>query len=111
MGQAVQNQNLNKLLMRLAIYFLFLLANNLVNAQVYTKKQTRHRFAQLNIGLGFQTNLGGSTKYLDARENVQTLILSNSYSPRFLIGGTHFWGHADFYIGIPLFHTIDYLSQ
>ena len=82
MGQAVQNQNLNKLLMRLAMYFLFLLANNLVNAQVYTKKQTRQRFAQLNIGFGFQTNLGGSTKYLDAIENVQTLILSNSACPR-----------------------------
>ena len=74
-------------------------------SQAYIEKQTRHRFAQLNLGIDFQTSLGGSTKYLDAPGNSQSLNLTNSYSPRFLIGGTHFWGHADFYIGIPLFST------
>lgn len=85
--------------------FLFVLSYNLSYSQVYTEKQTRHRFAQLNLGLDFQSSLGGSIKYLDGLGNLQSLNLSNSFSPRFLIGGTHFWGHADFYIGIPLFPT------
>lgn len=79
-----------------------LLICNLAYSQVYTEKQTRHRFAQLNLGVDFQSSFGGSTKYLDPQGNLQTLNLTSSYSPRFLIGGTHFWGHADFYIGIPL---------
>jgi len=74
-------------------------------SQVYTEKQTRHRFAQLNLGLDFQSSFGGSTRYLDESGNSKSLNLTNSYSPRFLIGGTHFWGHADFYIAIPLFST------
>lgn len=80
-----------------------LLITNLCYSQVYTEKQTRHRFAQLNLGLDFQSSFGGTTKFIDNQGNTQSLNLSNSYSPRFLIGGTHFWGHADFYIGIPLF--------
>lgn len=74
-------------------------------AQVYTEKQTRHRFAQLTLGIDFQSSFGGSTKYLDAQGNTRSLNLTNSYSPRFLIGGTHFWGHADFYIAIPSFYS------
>jgi len=78
---------------------------NLSYSQVYTEKQTRHRFAQLNLGLDFQSSFGGSTKYIDQQGNTQSLNLYSSYSPRFLIGGTHFWGHADFYIAIPLFSS------
>lgn len=74
-------------------------------SQVYTEKQTRHRFAQLNLGLDIQSGFGGSTRYFDESGNVTSLHLTNSYSPRFLIGGTHFWGHADFQIAIPLFST------
>ncbi len=76
-------------------------------AQVYKEKQTRHRFAQMNLGLDFQSSFGGSTNYFDEQGNVQSLNLGNTYTPRFLIGGTHFWGHADFYIAIPLYiHTL-----
>lgn len=71
-------------------------------SQVYTTKQSRHRFAQLNLGFDMQSSFGGSTKYIDAQGNTQSLNLNSSYSPRFLIGGTHFWGHADFYIAIPV---------
>lgn len=77
----------------------------LAYAQVYIEKQTRHRFAQLNLGLDIQSGMGGSTKYLDPLGRLQTMSLVNSYAPRLLIGGTHFWGHADFYIAIPLFST------
>ena len=78
---------------------------NLCYSQVYTEKQTRHRFAQLNLGVDFQSSFGGSIKYIDQLGNTQTLNLNSNYSPRFLIGGTHFWGHADFYIAIPLFSS------
>jgi outer membrane protein W len=85
------------------ILILLLFFYQLSHSQVYIEKQTRHRFAQLNLGLDLQTDFGGTTKYIDAQGSRQILNLTNSYSPRFLIGGTHFWGHADFYIGIPLF--------
>lgn len=91
--------------MKLFLTTLFIVVYNLGYSQVYTEKQTRHRFAQLNLGLDFQSSFGGSTKYLDELGNSKSLNLTNSSSPRFLIGGTHFWGHADFYIAIPLFST------
>lgn len=76
-------------------------------SQVYTEKQTRHRFAQLHLGLDGQIGIGGSTRFYDAKGSIQSLHLSNTYTPRFLIGGTHFWGHADFYIAIPLYSTTE----
>lgn len=79
-----------------------ILWGNFINAQVYTEKQTRHRFAQLTLGADYQTSIGGTTSYLDANGSLQSLALGNLQKPRFLIGGTHFWGHADFYIAIPL---------
>lgn len=94
-------QELNKIFLLLCI-FSFVRS---VKSQVYTEKQTRHRFAQLNLGFDFQSGLGGLTKYIDAKGNTQSLNLTSNYSPRFLIGGTHFWGHADFYIAIPLFSS------
>ena len=72
--------------------------------QVFVEKQTRHRFAQLNMGLDYQTNFGGTTSYLDALGQSQSLDFKSLNKLRFLIGGTHFWGHADFYIAISLFN-------
>ena len=74
-------------------------------SQVYTKKQTRHRFAQLHLGLDVQSSFGGETKFINNLGNTQALNFNNVFSPRVLIGGTHFWGHADFYIAIPVFNT------
>lgn len=87
------------------VTFLLCLFTQTGYSQVYTEKQTRHRFAQLTLGLDVQSSFGGTTKFLNVSGNTETLNLANSYSPRFLIGGTHFWGHADFYIGIPLFSS------
>jgi len=86
----------------LLLIFSLLLITQIGYAQVYVEKQTRHRFAQLTLGLDFQSSFGGSSKFVDASGKTSTLNLNNNYSPRFLIGGTHFWGHADFYIAIPL---------
>ena len=70
--------------------------------QVYTEKQTRHRFAQMNIGADVQVSSGGHTSYWGLGGFPESLELPSLVRPRILIGGTHFWGHADFYIAIPL---------
>jgi hypothetical protein len=88
--------------MRRTLLFSLLIYSAIIHAQVYIDKQTRHRFAQLNLGLDVQSSSSGSTKYIDTEGNVQSLTLNPQYRPRFIIGGTHFWGHADFYIAIPL---------
>lgn len=89
-----------------------LIFSQTVYSQVYTEKQSRHRFAQLNIGLDIQSSFGGSTKYIDVQGNIQSLEFGGSFSPRVLIGGTHFWGHADFYIAIPVYaKTIKKVNQ
>jgi outer membrane protein W len=71
-------------------------------AQVYIEKQSRHRFAQLNLGADLHSRFGGAGKYLDMQGSTQSFSLPQSFSPRMLIGGTHFWGHADFYLAIPI---------
>jgi len=91
--------------MKTGLIILILMMYNLGYSQVYTEKQTRHRFAQFNLGVDFQSSFGGSARYIDQQGNTQSLNLNSNYAPRFLIGGTHFWGHADFYIAIPLFST------
>ncbi|MEM6262947.1 MAG: hypothetical protein AAGI38_10600 [Bacteroidota bacterium] len=89
----------------LHVLLTFLLSVNCLFAQVYTEKQTRHRFAQLNLGVGYQTSLGGNVHFLDENGGIQAQSLGLFHGPRVLIGGTHFWGHADFYLSIPLFIT------
>jgi len=75
-------------------------------SQVYTEKQTRHRFAQLTLGLDVEASFGGNTKYRDNAGNINDIHLQSSYKPRFVIGGTHFWGHADFLIAIPFYDPL-----
>lgn len=77
---------------------------NLSIAQVYMEKQTRHRFAQLNWGIDFSTSFGGATTYINQNNTLIDLDLSSTIRPRFILGGTHFWGHADIYIAIPLLY-------
>lgn len=71
------------------------------DAQSYIEQQTRHRFAEMTIGLDLQQHLGMMSPYASL-DGVETLDIDGSIVPRLLIGGTHFWGHADFYIAFPL---------
>lgn len=87
---------------KFAFFWLFLGAALSASAQVYMEKQSRHRFAQLTLGLDVQTSMGGHTVYPDPSGRLVGVDLPPRPSPRLLIGGTHFWGHADFYIAIPL---------
>lgn len=76
-----------------------------VQAQVYMEKQSRHRFAQLNFGVDLQTNFGGNTSFINQQNEIEDLSLGMGVRPRLVFGGTHFWGHADFYVAFPLYHT------
>jgi outer membrane protein W len=69
--------------------------------QVYLEKQSRHRFAQLNLGLDVQSSFNGYSTYQTGTDGFASADLDPVIRPRFVIGGTHFWGHADFYIAIP----------
>jgi hypothetical protein len=81
------------------------LISQCLTAQVYTEKQTRHRFAQLNIGLDLATNVGGKSHYLTGNDELNTFDFPLTHQPRLIIGGTHFWGHADFTISFPLMNS------
>lgn len=84
-------------------------------AQTYIEGgHTRHRFAQLNLGIDqrFFPNHQTATSFVNASGLVEKKKLDHFTETRLIIGGTHFWGHADFYIAIPVikqpntgFHT------
>ncbi|MEO0470869.1 MAG: hypothetical protein AAF206_14675 [Bacteroidota bacterium] len=84
--------------------FLLLTIHSLFG-QVYVEKQSRHRFAQMTLGVDLEANFGGKSQFINDTGTLSQADLSTSLRPRFLIGGTHFWGHADIYIAIPLFAT------
>lgn len=97
--RSLKPKNLN----RLGMILLFCGGwSSVSHAQVFIEKQTRYRFAQLNLGLDYQTSIGGRSAFLNAGGEIETFDLGTLRKPRFLLGGTHFWGHADFYIAIPL---------
>jgi len=66
--------------------------------------KTRHRFAQLNLGIDqrFFHSTGSQSAQLNIFGQVEHKPLNPFTETRILIGGTHFWGHADFYIAIPI---------
>lgn len=69
-------------------------------AQPYVEGgKTRHRFAQLTVGADVRTYLGTGSQGVRLNNGVQeTFELKNQNQARIIIGGTHFWGHADFYV-------------
>jgi len=73
-------------------------------AQPYVEGgKTRHRFAQLNLGLDSRMFLGSGSRssFINTSGQIENFELKNQVETRLIIGGTHFWGHADFYIAIP----------
>ncbi len=92
--------------MRLFSFFLpmFFLAVNL-SAQPYVDGgKTRHRFAQINFGADVRTflPLNAETKILSASGAFEVQTLNPQTETRLIMGGTHFWGHVDFYIAVPV---------
>lgn len=89
--------------MRTFIFLLLVFANlSFIHAQ--EKKNNRYQFAHTYFGLESEflpQNNNFTILNNDGTHNSQEL--PSILSKRFVIGGTHFWGHADFYISIPLF--------
>lgn len=84
-----------------AILATCVLLSSTASAQLYTEQQTRHRFAEMTIGIDLQQHLGIESSYVQS-DDVRSLDIEGRVVPRVLIGGTHFWGHADFYVAFPL---------
>jgi outer membrane protein W len=58
----------------------------------------RTSFAKMYLGTDIQMQTGGNVQYIDTKGSVANADFGNTFTPRFIIGGTHFWGHADFYV-------------
>lgn len=74
-------------------------------AQPYVEGgKTRHRFAQLSLGLDSRlfSGYGSQSSFSNTSGQIEKFKLKNHAETRLIIGGTHFWGHADFYIAIPV---------
>jgi outer membrane protein W len=61
----------------------------------------RTSFAKSYFGIEAFTTTGGTTQYA-SQGGLQSVDFSGTVSPRIVLGGTHFWGHADFYVAIPV---------
>ncbi len=89
-----------KHLFLIAIYFLIIAS---IGGQsidtIYTVEKLKKSvsFAMLTMGGDVLTLPGGKLNIGNEQVN-----LPASFVPRFTIGGTHFWGHADFYVSFPL---------
>ena len=83
---------------------LFLLSPMLLTAQAYVEGgKTRHRFAQTTLGIDLGYGLAGGHQNYRLDGNTITSFRGPSYSEaRLIIGGLHFWGHADFYLAVPV---------
>lgn len=73
------------------------------SAQPYVEGgNTRHRFAQLLIGAeATYFPAGGLTFARNPQNEFSDFEPEGALIPRINIAGTHFWGHASFYISIP----------
>jgi len=66
-------------------------------------QKDRYHFAASYLGLeGEIIQESNSFKSLNSQNQINNTDLPSTLTPRVLIGATHFWGHADFYISIPL---------
>ncbi|WP_020568995.1 hypothetical protein [Neolewinella persica] len=72
-----------------------------LSAQLYVEKQSRYRFAQLNFGADVHSSIGGNAVFTGP-SGPHPVSLGTTGAPRLILGGTHFWGHADFQVAFPL---------
>jgi|688.fasta_scaffold44745_4 hypothetical protein len=87
------------------LFVFFCLFYAVSNAQVYQGGgHTRHRFAQLNVGLDYSFFPAGSasTFHSDVPGSYTPQKMEGMSQARVLIGGIHFWGKADFFVSIPI---------
>ncbi len=83
----------------LTLSFLFCVSLSGYAQEIDFKK--RYSFAKSYIGIDFNyfSNLQNSS-FIDNQDQIQILQRSNFLTPSINIGGTHFWGHADFFVSL-----------
>jgi len=90
---------------RFVLILFLLFPVEIIHTQVYVDGgRTRHRFAQMNLGIDYRYFTGNKTESfsLSPQNELESFKLNNLHESRIIIGGTHFWGHADFFIAIPV---------
>ena len=90
--------------MRVIILFVIIVIfSNITLAQEYIEEgRKRLNFAKTYFELGSQFSPSFMGKKLIGNNTIQSFENPASLNPYINIGGLHFWGHADFYISIPL---------
>lgn len=74
-----------------------------ISAQPYLDGHKRYSFAQTVVGLDLQyIPLNGSSAFINTSNTSENYDFGNILLPRFTISGLHFWGHAEFYVNIPI---------
>ncbi len=70
----------------------------------FSGKRTRHRFAEMYAGTDFRFYPGQhtSSKKILPDGSLQKFTLDDYAESRLLIGATHFWGQADFFLAVPV---------
>ncbi|HCS21545.1 MAG TPA: hypothetical protein DIW47_13460 [Bacteroidetes bacterium] len=88
----------------LVIFCLLLLSPSLFAQPYVVGGKTRHRFAQLNLGTDYRFFPGSGTQsaIIGQDGQLEKFELKNQAETRLIISGTHFWGHMDFYVAIPI---------
>ena len=70
--------------------------------------KTRFSFAQLYLGLDLQSIPQSG---LISRVGGDPFVYQGGFVPRLTIGGTHFWGYADFYVTFPISKTREHVDD
>ncbi len=88
-----------------AVSLLLVFMSTVSQAQPYIQGgKTRHRFAQMNVGIDAGINPAANSHSWSAQTGGwEKSSLPNQLMTRLIIGGTHFWGHADFFIAFPVY--------
>ena len=83
-------------------YIVLVFLSFLILHESFAQKD-RYRFAATYYGVEAELSLQNKQySYLNAHGMENQKKLPSFISPRLVIGGTHFWNHADFYISIPV---------
>jgi outer membrane protein W len=69
---------------------------------VSAHKKSKYQFAQLLLGINLQYTPASGRSVLKNSSGNTNFNIGGFYTPRIIIGGTHFYGHADFSINFPL---------
>lgn len=86
------------------LFCLICLASNGFSQSASENRQGRYNFAEMYVGMDLVgTPSAGETFYTQNRNTgFRNYAISSRIHPRILIGGTHFWGHADFFVHFPV---------